>query len=63
VENLIIALVSSPLLVASLGRLYDWIARRRARQIVIRDGDRSLEITSATASDNETAIKEFFRNC
>jgi hypothetical protein len=64
VETLIIALVSSPLLVTGLDRLCDWIAKWRARRIgiVIRDGDRSLEIASATASDNQTAIEEFFRN-
>ena len=61
VSTVIVALSSSPVLV-QLGRvLRDWVTRDERRKIVVRDGDRSLELTGADADDNAAVIEAFFR--
>ncbi|MCP2165468.1 effector-associated constant component EACC1 [Goodfellowiella coeruleoviolacea] len=60
VSTIIVALASSRVLV-QLGKvLQDWVNRGRDRKIVVRDGDRSLEITGTTRADTQRAIDEFF---
>jgi hypothetical protein len=58
--TIVVALTGSPVLV-QLGRvLRDWVNRANGRKIVVREGDRSLEITGTTLEDNRKAIEDFF---
>lgn len=60
ISTIVVALTSSPVLV-QLGRLLrDWVNRANGRKIVVREGDRSLEITGTTLEDNRKAIDDFF---
>lgn len=61
ITTIVVALSGSPVLV-QLGRaLRDWLNRVNGRKIVVRDGDRSLEIIGSTAEDNREVIEAFFR--
>ena len=60
-STIVVALSSSPVLV-QLGRfLRDWVNRANNRKIIVRDGNRSLEITGTDPKDNREAIEAFFR--
>jgi hypothetical protein len=61
VETIIVALSASPVLVQLGGLLRDWVNRANGRKIVVRDGDRSLEVTGGTTDDNRATIEAFFR--
>lgn len=58
VTAIVVALSGSPVLV-QLGRvLRDWVNRANKRKIVVRDGDRHLEITGYNLDD----VEAFFRS-
>jgi hypothetical protein len=60
ISTIVVALTSCPVLV-QLGRvLRDWVNRANGRKIVVREGDRSLEITGTTLEDNRKSIDDFF---
>jgi Effector Associated Constant Component 1 len=61
VETIVVALSASPVLVQLAGLLRDWVNRANHRKIVVRDGDRSLELTGGPVEDNRAAIEAFFR--
>ncbi|HEV2782346.1 MAG TPA: hypothetical protein VGX25_23385 [Actinophytocola sp.] len=60
VETVLVALSASPVLVQLAGLLRDWVNRANGRKIVVRDGDRSLELTGGSVDDNRAAIEKFF---
>jgi hypothetical protein len=60
VTALLVALATSPVLVQLGTVLRAWVTRDAARRLLIRDGDRSIELTGATADENAEAIREFF---
>jgi hypothetical protein len=61
IVSIVVALSGSPVLV-QLGRvLRDWVNRANGRKIVVRDGDRSMEITGTSVEDNREVIEAFFR--
>jgi hypothetical protein len=60
VSTIVVTLASSPVLVQLAGALRDWINRGRHRKVVVREGDRLLELTGATDQDNRAAIDGFF---
>jgi hypothetical protein len=45
VASIVVAVASSPVLVSLAGVLREWVSRRNKRRMVIRDGDRSIEVT------------------
>jgi hypothetical protein len=62
VSTIIVALSTSPVFI-QLGRaLRDWVTRGQHRKIEVRDGERSIVLTNATAADNQAAIEAFFRH-
>ncbi|UOZ08319.1 hypothetical protein [Amycolatopsis sp. WQ 127309] len=60
ITAIVVSLAGSPVLIQLVGLLRDWVRRGTDRTIRIVDGDRALEITSATARDNREAIEGFF---
>ncbi|RSD07442.1 effector-associated constant component EACC1 [Amycolatopsis eburnea] len=60
IAAIVVSLATSPVLLQLAGAVRDWAKRSAGRKIVIRDGDRSLEITGASADDNQRVIEEFF---
>ncbi|TDV36091.1 hypothetical protein CLV71_13269 [Actinophytocola oryzae] len=61
ITTIAVALAGSPVLVQLGHLLRDWVTRANGRKIVVRDGERSLEITGTTAADNRDVIEAFFR--
>jgi hypothetical protein len=60
VTALLIALATSPALVQLGALLRDWVTRDRGRKVVVRDGDRSIELTGGTAAESAEVIRKFF---
>lgn len=60
IEAIIVALASSPVLVQLGALLRDWVNRANGRKIVVKDGDRSLEITAPTTEDTRKVIDGYF---
>jgi hypothetical protein len=60
VTALLIALATSPVLVQLGALLRDWVTRDRGRKVVVRDGDRSVELTGGTAAESAEVIRDFF---
>lgn len=61
VTTIVATLSGSRVLVELAGAVRDWITRANGRKIVLRDGDRSLEVTNTTLADNSKAIEAFLR--
>lgn len=61
VTTILVAAATSPVLVQLAGTLRDWVNRGRHRKIVVKTGNRSIEITGTSARDNRRAIEAFFR--
>lgn len=59
VVSIVVAVTSSPVLVSLAGVLREWVGRRNKRTMVIRDGDRSIEVTGYDTDD----IAEFLGRC
>src|SRR5262245_56698553 len=56
ITELVVALAGSPVLI-QLGRvLRDWVNRANGRKLVVRDGDRSIEITGYDLKE----VEDFF---
>ncbi|WP_216206983.1 hypothetical protein [Amycolatopsis aidingensis] len=51
VVSIVVAVATSPVLVSLAGVLREWVNRRNKRSMVIRDGDRSMEVTGYDAQD------------
>jgi Effector Associated Constant Component 1 len=60
VTTIVVSLAGSPVLVQLGLALRSWVTRSQHRKIVVRDGDRSLELTGTTAEDNQKVIERFF---
>jgi hypothetical protein len=60
VTAIAVSLSGSPVLVQLGKALIAWITRSQHRKIIIRDGDRSIELTGTTIEDNRKAIEGFF---
>jgi hypothetical protein len=58
--TIIVTLSGSRVLVQLAGAVRDWITRANGRKIVIRDGDRSLEITGTRLAEHPKVIEAFF---
>lgn len=59
VVSIVVAVASSPVLVSLAGVLREWVNRPNKRRMVIRDGDRSIEVTAYDAQD----IADFLGKC
>lgn len=60
VTTIVATAASSPVLI-QLGRvLRDWVNRNSRGRIVVKDGDRILEISNANADDTKAVIDAFF---
>jgi hypothetical protein len=62
VTTIVVSLAGSPVLVQLGMALRSWVTRSQHRKIVVRDGDRSLELTGTTAEDNQKVIERFFNS-
>lgn len=60
VSTIVVAVSSSPVLVQLGHLLRDWVNRGRHRKLVVRDGDRYLELTGGTVEEHERAVSAFF---
>jgi hypothetical protein len=60
ITEIVVALAGSRVLLQVAAFLRDWVKRSAKRKIVVRDGDRTLEITGATTRDNREVIDAFF---
>jgi hypothetical protein len=60
VTTVIVSLSGSRVLVELAGAVRDWIKRANDRTIVVRDGDRSLEITGTRLAEHPKVIEAFF---
>lgn len=60
--TIVVTLSGSWVLVELASAVRDWITRADKRTIVIRGGDRSLEITGTTLAQRQTAIEAFLRD-
>jgi hypothetical protein len=60
ITEIIVALAGSRVLFQVAAFLRDWVKRSAKRKIVVRDGNRMLEITGATTRDNREVIDAFF---
>jgi Effector Associated Constant Component 1 len=58
--TIVVTLSGSRVLVELAGAVRDWITRANGRKIVIRDGDRSLEITGSRLAEHPKVIEAFF---
>ena len=59
VTTIIVSLAGSPVLTQLVATLRDWVNRDKNRKIVIRDGDRAIELVGTSPDDNHAAIKAF----
>ena len=51
VTTIAVTLASSPVLIQLGGLLRDWVNRANGRKLVVKDGDRSIEITGYDLKD------------
>jgi membrane-associated two-gene conflict system component 1 (EACC1) len=61
VTTIIATLSGSRVLLELAGTLRDWVNRANGRKIVLRDGERSIEVTASTLADSSKAIEAFLR--
>ncbi|HEX4723566.1 MAG TPA: hypothetical protein VH333_13685 [Pseudonocardiaceae bacterium] len=60
VTTIVVSLSGSRVLVELAGAVRDWIRRGNGRTIVVRDGDRSLELTGTLLAEHPKVIEAFF---
>jgi hypothetical protein len=60
ITAIVVALSSSPVLVQLVHLLRDWVNRGKEKKIVVRQGDRSVEITGVAVEDDWREIENFF---
>ncbi|WP_372659868.1 hypothetical protein [Amycolatopsis kentuckyensis] len=60
ITAVVVSLATSPVLLQLAGALRDWAKRSAGRRIIVRDGDRALEITGSSAEEHRRIIEKFF---
>ncbi|QFZ23295.1 hypothetical protein [Saccharothrix syringae] len=61
VTTIVVALAGSPVLRQVAMALRDWVNRDSKRKLVVRDGDRRLEITGPVDAEGQRAVEAFLR--
>lgn len=61
VSTIVVAVVSSPVLLQLGKALQDWVNRDRHRKLVVRRGDEAVDISGKPTLEELELVKDFFR--